>query len=64
MADVLAAFYRRADHVAGLGDARHAMLLRHLDGPQSWLLTRRILQSVNESLLPEGGAAPGDRWRA
>ena len=55
VSEVLAALYRRPDHVADLGAARHAMVLRHVDDPQSWLLTRRILQSVDESLMAEGG---------
>ena len=55
VAEALGALYRRPDHVADLGAARHAMLLRHLDEPQSWLLTRRILQKVDESLLAEDG---------
>ncbi len=53
--DVLASLYRREDHVAALGDGRHALLVRHFDAPQSWLLTRRVLQSVDEGLLPDGG---------
>jgi len=47
--------YRREHHVAALGAHRHAMLIRHVDEPQSFLLTRRLMQLCNELLVADGG---------
>ncbi len=46
----LLALYKRKDHVAALGDGRFGFLIRHVDAPQSWLVTRKIMQLANDSL--------------
>lgn len=48
--------YRRVDHVAALGDGRYGFVLRHADEPQSWLLTRKLMQMIDEA----DDAAPED----
>jgi len=47
--------YRRADHVAELGDGRYGFVLRHRDEPQSWLLTRKLMQMIDEAHAAEEG---------
>lgn len=46
------AIYQRENHVAQLADNRYGYLLRHLDVPQSYLLTRKIMQMCNSTPLP------------
>ncbi|MEE9321370.1 MAG: response regulator [Granulosicoccus sp.] len=40
--------YRREHHVVRLVDNRFAFLLRHIDEPQAYLLTRKIMQLCND----------------
>lgn len=47
--------YRRESHVAALGGHRFGLLVRHTDEPQSYLLTRRLMQMCNELLVPLDG---------
>ena len=47
--------YRREHHVAALGGHRHGLLIRHVGDPQSYLLTRRLMQLCEELLVEEGG---------
>ena len=44
-------------HVADLGRGRFGLLIRHGDAPQSYLLTRRLMQLCNDMLLAGGGPA-------
>ncbi len=46
------AIYRRENHVAQLAGHRYGFLLRHTDAPQSYLLTRKIMQLCNDTELP------------
>jgi len=46
------AIYQRENHVAQLADNRYGFLLRHTDVPQSYLLTRKIMQLCNSTPLP------------
>ncbi len=55
VAPALIALYKRRDHVAALGDGRFGFLLRHVDEPQSWLLTRRLMQLANDALVEIDG---------
>jgi len=47
------AIYRRENHVAQLAGHRYGFILRHTDTPQSYLLTRKIMQMCNNTELPE-----------
>ncbi len=58
--DALMAIYRRENHVAQLAEHRYGFLLRHTDAPQSYLLTRKIMQLCNETPLPETLKARGE----
>ena len=62
LAEVLAphvsSLYRREDHLADLGDGRYGFVLRHRDEPQSWLLTRKLMQLIDEA---DGAAGAGQR---
>lgn len=58
--DSLMAIYRRENHVAQLAGHRYGFLLRHTDAPQSYLLTRKIMQLCNETELPESLIGQGD----
>lgn len=53
----LARLYRREHHVAPLGGHRFGFLIRHVDEPQSYLLTRRLMQMCNDRLLAQGARA-------
>ena len=53
----LGELYRREHHVADLGRGRFGLLIRHGDAPQSYLLTRRLMQLCNDLLLAGGGPA-------
>jgi len=53
----LARLYRREHHVAALGGHRFGFLIRHVDEPQSYLLTRRLMQMCNDRLLAQGERA-------
>lgn len=56
----LQAIYRRENHVAQLSGHRYGFLLRHTDPPQSYLLTRKIMQLCNETTLPEALKEQGE----
>ncbi len=58
--DSIMAIYRRENHVAQLAAHRYGFLLRHTDAPQSYLLTRKIMQLCNETPLPESLADKGE----
>jgi len=45
--------YRRENHVVRLLDNRFAFLLRHVDKPQAYLLTRKVMQLCNEVSVDE-----------
>ena len=47
--------YRREHHVAALGGHRFGLLIRHSDAPQSYLLTRRLMQLADRLLVADGG---------
>lgn len=51
--DSVLAIYRRENHVAQLAGHRYGFLLRHTDTPQSYLLTRKIMQMCNDIELPD-----------
>jgi len=53
------AIYRREDHVAQLSGHRYGFLLRHSDAPQSYLLTRKIMQLANDTVIPDTFAGSG-----
>jgi len=53
----LGRLYRRAHHVAALGQHRFGLLIRHSDAPQSYLLTRRLMQLCDTMLIPGDGPA-------
>lgn len=55
IAPALSALYLRPGHVASLGDGRFGFLIQHLDGPQSWLITRKLMQLANDSLTKIDG---------
>jgi len=58
--DSLLAIYRRENHVAQLAGHRYGFLLRHVDVPQSYLLTRKIMQLCNETTLPAEFSGRGE----
>ncbi len=58
--DSLMSIYRRENHVAQLAGHRYGFLLRHTDAPQSYLLTRKIMQLCNETELPDSLIGQGD----
>jgi len=51
--DSIMAIYRRENHVVQLTEHHYSFLLRHLDAPQSYLLTRKIMQLCNDTEVPE-----------
>jgi len=53
MYDSIMAIYRRENHVVQLTEHHYSFLLRHIDAPQSYLLTRKIMQLCNDTAIPE-----------
>jgi len=53
------AIYSRENHVARLSGHQFGILLRHQDAPQSYLLTRKIMQLCNDTALPESYEGKG-----
>jgi len=60
VSDSVLAIYRRENHVAQLAGHRYGFLLRHTDIPQSYLLTRKIMQMCNDIELPEALIGEGE----
>lgn len=55
VAPAVIALYKRPDHVAAFGDGCFGFLIRHIDAPQSWLVTRKLMQLANQTLVDSDG---------